>query len=219
MPYRSYRSYRRFRRRRPFRRRRFGRPMYRRRFSRFTRAVKGIIYNTAENKYHNSSGDLANLVAGSSPFAFDTTLISQGTNKNTRVGTVIKPSNMLLKYKLELNDTSVRANARVFIVQNSVDAVPLNLPANPTQLFPTIEAAEVPYKVLHDKTYDMSLGRNQNRVVNVYLPRRRMRRIKWQGSASTPYRQGDIQIYVCTDNTTANALSFTYDSRIRYSDA
>ncbi len=181
--------------------------------------IKKVIRNEAEQKFFEQFLSGAGITA-SSNFVSSLTDIGQGTNFFDRVGVEIQPDLLNLRFHLFLaSNPGIPISARVFIIQNMVDDNPAALPTNVVSLMPNLVQAMVPYRILYDRTFDMSLGGDHQSInKTVRIPASRLKHIKWTGSATTIYTQGKIQFHVITDTIITDFLDLNISYRLIFHD-
>ncbi len=181
--------------------------------------IKKVIRSEAEQKFFEQflSGTGITL---SSNFVSNLTDIDQGTNFFDRVGVELQPDMLNLRFHLFLtSNPGIPVSARVFIIQNMVDDDPSAVPTNVVSLMPNLVQSMVPYRILYDRTFDMSLGGN-NQDINrsVRIPAAKMKNIKWTGSSPTIYTQGKIRFHVITDTIITDFLDLNISYRLIFHD-
>ncbi len=198
----------------PFRqRKRFTKRKFTKRRAPIVKLIKRVIQSQAEHKYRDDSAQQTSLVA--SPFETFLNNIAQGAGRGARIGNDIKPSMLHLRFSIELLIAGEINNVRVYLYQNLEAAKPLQLPTIGT-LWPPYEVALSRYKILYDKTFEMSLGVNQNIFRNIRIPGSKMRTIEFEGTGSS--LAGTLHIVFVTNNVTIDAVSVEYESRLYYTD-
>ncbi len=200
---------RRFRKRRRHRRAKKG----------MVKLIKKVIRSEAEQKFFEQflSGSGITQV---SKFQSSLTDISQGLEEFDRIGVELQPDKLNLRFHLFLtSNPNIPVAARVYIIQNMVDDIPQALPTALVSVMPNLVQSRVPYRILYDRTFDMSLGgNNQNINRTVIIPSSKMKNIKWEGSSSTIYTQGQITFHVITDTVIVDFLDLSVDYRLIYHD-
>jgi len=85
------------------------------------------------------------------------------------------------------------------------------------EIFPALEEANVNYRVLYDRTHELSLGVSQDFFKMVSISGKRFIEVKFDGSTGGTDK-GIIQIYFATDNTQANGISVDFKGRSLFTD-
>ncbi len=204
MPTRTFRK-----QRRPARTFRKRKPMNLRRI------IKQVIVRQSEKKYNNISGQELNIIAGS-PSIHAMNDIAVGDSFNQRIGDKLEPTLLHIKFKLQAIAQGDAFSVRCYIIQNTILDNPAQLPDTVLKLMPTLRDSEVPYKVLYDRVFDLSLGVNGdlNRDIKI-RPNLMMATNTYTGPTHTT---GLIRMFFISDNTMTNACQMDFDARFRYTD-
>lgn len=200
---------RRFRRKRKTRRGRRKRgPM--------VKLIKKVIQSQAEHKYIQFiTADTSIVVSGNDQFRL--TPVAEGTSRDDRIGNNIKVSAIKGRFHIRTADSGVINNVRVYIIQNSTDLVPSDLPGI-GDLFPLINEAGLSYKILYDRTFQMSLGIRENAYVNYFISGRKLSMVKFEGAIASTFDKGEVIMFVVSDSIVADDITFSAVHRCMYTD-
>ncbi len=180
--------------------------------------IKKVITQQSEQKFREDTQ--SNSSIGGGGMIRNMTTIGQGLNFGDRVGIEIQPDLLNFRFHLFLNSNpGIPISARVFVIQNLVDQDPTNLPTDVVTLMPNLQQSSVPYRILYDRTFDMSLGsgfQDINRQVRIRGSK--LKSIKWVGSDANIYTQGQIRFYIVTDNEISDLLENVLNYRLVFHD-
>ncbi len=180
--------------------------------------IKKVIRSEAEQKFFEQFLSGAGITEVSK-FTSSLTDISQGLEEFDRIGVELQPDKLNLRFHLFLtSNPGIPISARVYIIQNMVDDIPQALPTALVSIMPNLVQSRVPYRILYDRTFDMSLGSHQSINRTVRIPASKMKPIKWEGSSSTIYTQGQITLHVITDTVIVDFLDLSVSYRLIYHD-
>ncbi len=181
--------------------------------------IKKVIRSEAEQKFFEQTLSGSGITEASN-FVSSISDIEQGTNFFDRVGVEAQPDKINLRFHLRLSSNpGIPISARVFIIQNMVDDDPNALPTNVVSLMPNLVQSVDPYRILFDRTYDMSLGGNHQDINQIVrIPASRLKNIKWTGSNPTVYTQGQIKFHVITDTIILDFLDVDINVRLIFHD-
>lgn len=199
----------------PFRKRRRQRRRKKKRMA-IVPLIKRVIQNQAEKKYLSVATFTTNLLNAT---AFTTTLnnVVIGEAFNERIGDKIRPLLLKIRYSVVHTNANAAAQVRVYIIQALSDVFPSSLPTTSIELMPPLNLSINPYRILHDKTWDLSLGVNGNLVQKLFIKPPRMLPENTYSMANPV--QGEIRLFFVTDNSTADTISALFDSRMFYTDS
>ncbi len=180
------------------------------------RRVKKIMDKNSEKQYYSFGISASNLLQAS-PSNTVVSNIAQGTGFDNRVGNQLKPFSMKVLYQCELNaSVQPRTAIRFMIIQTLANGQPNGLPTNTYHLNPSLSDASNKYKILYDRTHQLSAGVSE--MINRTFSLRNLRRITFDEN-TTVARFGQVFVYVLTDNGVANGVSFRASTRIHYTNA
>lgn len=177
--------------------------------------IKKVIQNQAEHKYNDQAGTQVSLVEPN-PFLVNLANIGEGTSNNNRIGNNIKVASIRIRYNLQLLNSSSAYSVRVYVYQSLSDGTPQDLP-NVTELWPPLEVSKINYRILYDRTHQMSLGVNENLYRDIRIKGKRIIDISFDGTSGGT-NKGQIFIHFETDNVTADELSVGLFSRLYFTD-
>ncbi len=178
--------------------------------------IKKVINSSAEHKYNTESEDFTSLTV-STPHIDVLSVVSQGAAVQDRIGLIVTPARLRVRYNIQLNDSNAEASVRVFIIQSMEKNNPSNLPDTFT-LMPTLRDAEFSYRILYDRSHEFSLGIHQDIRQEVSIPGKRMADVRWGSTTSTDFNKGAIFIHFVTDNTIADTIQGGWHSHFYYTD-
>lgn len=177
--------------------------------------IKKVIQSSAEHKYNDQAGVQTSLLEPS-PFIQSLANIGEGASNNNRIGNNITPSSIRIRYNVQLLNSSSAYSVRVYVVQSLSDGTPQDLP-NITELWPPLEVSKINYRILYDKTHQMSLGVNENLYRDIRISGKRIIDISFDGTSGGT-NKGSINIHFETDNVVADEVSVSYFSRLYFTD-
>ncbi len=180
------------------------------------RLIKKVITSEAEQKFREDFNINTNI--GVSGIERVLTAVPQGVNFGDRVGVEYQPDLLNLRFHLRLSSNPKPISARVYIIQNMVDTTPTSLPTNMATLMPNLLQSTVPYRILYDKSFDMSLGARSDINVQIKIPSHKMISVKFTGSGDNLYSQGKIIFTIITDNDVDDILSNSLSYRLVFHD-
>ncbi len=198
---------RRFRRKKRFRRRRRKMPI--------VKLIKKVIQSQAEHKFRDLITPPIS-VTFTTPRTFIMNGLPEGTGTNARIGFAVKSSMLKIRYHIFSANSGVIANVRVYVIQNTTLNDPAVLP-DVFGLFPRLEDSIVKYKVLYDRTHQISLGINEDIFVNKTF-RRFPVSLKWDGPSNNDIVTGKIDLHVVSDALIADDITFGQTFRHTYTD-
>ncbi len=179
--------------------------------------IKKVIRSEAEQKFHEFFATDTNITDANSANR-TITVVPQGVGFGDRIGIEFQPDLLNIRFHLRLLSNPKPISARVFIIQNMVDDNPQNIPTTMGQLMPNLQQSVVPYRLLYDKSFDMSLGARSEINVQLRIRGSRMKSVKFTGSGTTVYTQGKILFHIITDNDVADILTNDLNSRLVFHD-
>jgi len=179
--------------------------------------IKNVIASESEKKIFNASHNELDLT-DIKPLISTLNFIVPGDARNQRIGNKLEPKFLKIKFQIKKNVSANADAVRVFVIQNLTDVAPSDLPETILDFMPSFELATVGYKVLYDRTFDLSLGVHGNMVRNIKI---RVPRMLGHNQYDNPgsFVKGEIRIHVITDNVDTDEISFLSQSRFRYTDS
>lgn len=197
-----------FRRRKRFKRRR-------KRRMPIVKLIKKVIQSSAEHKYHDQAALTVSLLEPN-PFIINLQNIAEGTTNNQRVGNNIKIASVRIRYNITLLNSSSSYNVRVYVVQSMADGTPQDLP-NVLELWPPLEVSKINYRILYDRTHQVSLGINENLFRDIRISGKKFIMVNFDGTSGGTLK-GAFNIHFETDNQAANELGVSFESRTYFTD-
>lgn len=196
---------------------------------------KAISYD-AENKLYNGG---SSIVSGVS-VGYNGTIsllsnVAQGTTLNTRIGMVIKPKYLDLRwqsiaYSASANNVSP-THLRVIVLQTRHSAATAVVPT-PGEVLETVgnsfftcsayndvTKSTGQYRILSDKVHNMDNGRGQQATDRILIPGKRMNNIHYVGGNGTDVSHGNIYILYGSDIADAQSPSFTVSWQLGFEDS
>lgn len=199
--------------------------------------VKKAIATDIENKYITVTNSFASGVADTNNTGSVNLIsnIAQGVTLNTRVGMVVRPNYLKLKYAGTAHSSSANnvdpTLVRVIAFQTRQSDLATVVPttanvlenvgtgAGPISPMNDIALSAGQYKILHDQTHRVDNGVGQTYFGKMLIPASKLNNIHFNGSAGTNVAQGAIYLLVISDLATANAPSLMYGWELSYDDA
>ncbi len=200
---------------RRFRKKRFRRRRRHKRKMPIVKLIKKVIQSQAEHKYKNFNVP-ATGIDSSGNLAISLFSITQGIDRDERIGNDVKFASLKIRYRVDLLDSSDTLNCRIHLVQNVDNTSPSNLP-EVGELFPKLNESVVKYRVLFDKTHQLSLGINESIYRNLTI-RKFPVKTKYTNPVGNSFDTGDVFMRVYSDDPTAGNLVFSMDYRITWTD-
>jgi len=188
----------------------------RRRRMPIVKLIKKVIKAQAEHKHIEFDVQETSLVAVS-PFTVGMNIIGTGTTVHSRIGNDINVSSVKFRYELFLLDASETFSVRVYAIQFLDDILPETLP-NVGELFPTLDDAKHPYRILYDRTHQFGLGVNQNIFRTVKIKGRKLIELKYEDGAGTTPLQGNLFLTFVTNNILGSMMSVQVHGRTTFID-
>ncbi len=198
------------RRRRKFKRRR-------KRRMPIVKLIKKVILSTAEHKYRLTNANSTNLEF-SNPMVATLNTCPGGDSVEARVGNDLIMSHINVRYGLILTDSNFNATVRVYVIQFMSQAGPQQLPSRPIGLMPNQTEAVNLYRILYDRTHQLSLGVNLNLIRKFSIPGRKLKKADFFDNGLDQFSTGEIRIFFVTDNETGNTIESQYVSRMVFTD-
>lgn len=178
--------------------------------------IKKVIKQQAEHKYSNvtANGTITNAV----PLEVPLNAIEAGNSAERRIGNDINISHINLRYALFLDDINTKIMVRVYVIQSLNDVDPTNLPSEIIDLMPNLPDSVNNYRILYDKTHQMTLGINANFVRMVRLSGKKMIKTEFRDTGLFDFTKGKIAIHFITDNSTALNVVMGLAARMVFTD-
>lgn len=178
--------------------------------------IKKVIDSNAEHLYNTATGVTITLSTGL-PFIGSLAGIQQGTDVDDRSGIIVKPTRLRMRYRLTLVAPGIVASVRVYIIQNMTDVDPLGLP-DTDDLMPTLKQAKNAYRILYDRTHELSLGIHQDLRQEVYIKGSKMIELRFDGASANDFTRGDIHFNFVTDHPEINEIEASFQSHLYFTD-
>ncbi len=179
--------------------------------------IKKVIKQQAEHKYQNTVGGSINIT-DSIAFQAPLNAVSSGSSAENRIGDDLTITHINLRYNIFLADANTKNLVRVYIIQSLNDDAPLLLPGTPVALMPNLPDAVNNYRILYDKTHQMSLGINVNILRMVRLSGKKMIKTEFRDVGLMDFTKGRIDIHFITDNETTDNVSLSFQARMVFTD-
>ncbi len=188
---------------------------FRRKKMSLRKVIKKVIISQAEKKFHDLViGDTS--LENATPFINFLSQIPVGTSSSQRIGDNVDTVRLRLRYNIRsIAAGQSQASVRVMVFQQLGDDAIKLTPQDVEQLWPVFKDAETPYKVLHDRTYDMGLGIHSDVTTDITI-RSMKKQISYSGTTTI---MGELVFRVITDNVDTDALALLACSRLYYTDS
>ncbi len=177
---------------------------YRRRKMPIVKLIQRVINSNTEHKYNSTNSDNT-VLTGIAPFDIILNGIPQGTDVAERAGLIVNSSRLSLRYRIQLTNSNAEYVVRVYVIQSMSDVDPIQMPGV-DDLMPTLRDAKNSYRILYDRTHELSLGIHQDMRVNVKVPGKRMIDCRFDDSSLLDFTKGKIKLHFVTDNDTAGDI-------------
>ncbi len=179
--------------------------------------IKKVIKQQAEHKFQNITGGSASLT-DIAPFVGALNAVANGNTAETRIGDDINVTHINLRYNLFLDDANTKNLVRVYVIQSLNDDPPLALPDTPVALMPNLPDAINNYRILYDKTHQMSLGINVDIIRMIRLNGRKMIKTEFRDVGLLDFTKGRIDIHFITNNIVTNNIQMSFQARMVFTD-
>lgn len=198
--------------------RKFRRKHIRRRKRRMpiVKLIKKVITSQAEHKYFDQTGNSTSLEE-SLPFVLQLNQVFQGTQFKDRLGVVVNPTRLKVRYQIVLDDAGIDTQVRVYVIQDLQQLNPDSMPSVLGFMPPLTESLRT-YRILYDRTHELSLGVLQNHTFKINIKGPKMINTHWSDNVSTNIIKGRIRLFFVTKNTEINKVSVSFVSRFYFTD-
>ncbi len=184
----------------------------------FTRKVKKVIHQSAENKYLDDSVTDSSLVDtdGNSLQNGIAIQVPQGDGESSRDGNKIEAKGLTMRLLLS---TTVSASVRFVLIKTPVfDAgLDFNTPFTAMGVNGQLPRnTEGKYKVLWDRVLNIDPDSKGSISIKRYQPLNC--KLEYISSSTSAPIRNNVLLYAFTNNSTASAISVALDTRLHYRD-
>jgi len=192
--------------------------------------VRSELRKRTDWKYTDNNVTTTNVTSTGTITSLLANLVRGDAGKDNFGGNQINPQGITLRYFFTTNQTYNSVRFIVFQWFDAATPVPAGILENASVgvavVSPTLITNKQYIKVLHDETHLLAptasgdstvLGYGTTPAVKVYIPGRRLRKVRYNSTANT-VQDGNIYALVISDDSLSSYPVVTWYSRVTFSD-